>query len=51
MVGILDVPPARFSAVGLLTYWRKSNEWMGLAASLAIFVFGAMPTFLDMACG
>ena len=34
------------SAVALLMYWRKSDEWMGLVGSIALLTFGAMPTFL-----
>ncbi|GAC1345342.1 MAG: hypothetical protein NVSMB27_07440 [Ktedonobacteraceae bacterium] len=32
-------------AVGLLIFWRKSQEWMGLFASLLLVMFGAIGIF------
>jgi hypothetical protein len=35
-----------FSAVGILMFWRRSDEWVALVASLGLIATGAMPTFL-----
>ncbi len=49
-VAVLDVCTAlAFSAVALLMFWRKSDEWIGLLASLALLTFGTMPSFLRYA--
>jgi hypothetical protein len=32
-------------AMGLLLFWRKSQEWMGLYASLLLILLGAIATF------
>ncbi len=33
---------ALYCAMGLLIFWRKSQEWMGLFVSLLLFLFGAL---------
>jgi hypothetical protein len=47
IVSLLDVlTMISFSVVGLVIFWRKSDEWTALVTSLALIAVGAMPTFL-----
>jgi hypothetical protein len=35
-----------FSAVGILIFWRRSEEWVGFVGSLTLVTFGVAPSFL-----